>query len=210
MPLDDQSANGNIAATLGPADLGAMERAVSRHVTGILDALRIPRDHNTQGTPDRVARMFVREIFAGRYQPMPAITDFPNIANLDQIYAVGPIAVRSCCAHHLLPIIGQAWIGVLPAARLPGLSKFHRLTEWVMARPQIQEEATEQLADALADMIAPKALGIVVRARHYCTAWRGVRDEPSLLTTSVMRGAFRDKAEARAEFMTLIRGMGFA
>jgi GTP cyclohydrolase IA len=208
MPLD-QPANGNLAG-LSEDDLTAMQRRVAQHVAGILDALHIAPDHNTIGTPERVARMFVREVCAGRYTPMPELTDFPNIGNLDQIYAVGPIAVRSCCAHHLVPILGQAWVGVLPGERLIGLSKFHRLTAWIMSRPQIQEEATEQLANALEDAIRPRALAVIVRCRHFCTAWRGVRDEPSVLTTSVMRGAFLGKAEARAEFMSLIAGMGYS
>jgi GTP cyclohydrolase I len=190
-------------------ELDDMERQVAVHVAGILQALRIAPDHNTEDTPRRVAKMYVREIFAGRTRPMPALTVFPNVSHIDQVYAVGPIAFRSCCAHHLVPILGHVWIGVLPDDNLIGLSKFHRLTEWVMARPQIQEEATEQLADVLAEAIHPQGLGIVVRARHFCTAWRGVRDEPSLFTTSVMRGAFRSDPTLRAEFMTLLPGIGF-
>lgn len=209
MPMTPAPANRNIAAALTPDDLAAMQRDVARHVAGLLEALGIAPDHNTQATPGRVARMLINEVFAGRYQPMPELTDFPNIGPPDQLYAVGPIAVRSCCAHHLVPIIGQAWIGVLPDERIIGLSKFHRLTEWIMARPQIQEEATEQLADALQQAIAPLGLGVIVRARHLCCAWRGVRDEPSLMTTSVMRGSLRSKPEARAELMSLLAGMGF-
>jgi GTP cyclohydrolase I len=118
--------------------------------------------------PRRVARMMGREVFRGRYQPQPVLTDFPNIGSFDQFYAGGPIAVRSCCAHHLVPITGRAWIGIVPSNRVIGLSKFDRLTDWIMARPQIQEEATEQLADALETAIAPRALGVIVRARHLC------------------------------------------
>jgi GTP cyclohydrolase I len=202
-------ANGTFARTLTESELEQMEREVATHVAGMLAALLIEPDHNTTETPGRVARMLVREVFTGRYTAPPPITDFPNVHNLDQIYAVGPIAFRSCCAHHLVPILGQAWIGVLPSDRLIGLSKFHRLTHWIMARPQIQEEATEQLASVIVDMMKPRAVAVVVRARHFCTAWRGVRDEPSMLVTSVMRGVFRDKPEARAELMTLIGGMGF-
>lgn len=205
----DGPANANLAALLPDGALAAAESDVKRHVAGILAALGIAPDHNTRDTPERVARMLVHEVCAGRFAPCPTITDFPNAANLDQIYAVGPIAVRSCCAHHLVPILGEAWIGVLPGERIIGLSKFHRLTEWIMARPQIQEEATEQLADAIENAIAPLGLGVIVRARHFCTAWRGVRDGPSVMTTSVMRGAFRDKKEARAEFMSLVAGMGY-
>lgn len=202
-------ANGTFAGALDPDDLAIMEREAARAVGDLLLALRIGPDHNTVDTPARVARMLVREVFAGRYTSPPAITDFPNVANLDQLYAVGPIAFRSCCAHHLVPVLGHAWIGVLPTSRLIGLSKFHRLTAWIMERPQIQEEATEQLANTLDLAIEPRGLGVVVRARHFCTAWRGVRDEPSVLTTSVMRGAFREKPEVRAEFMALIAGMGY-
>ena len=99
---------------------------------------------------------------------------------------------------------------MLPGERLVGLSKFHRLTEWVMARPQIQEEATQQLAEELDIALAPKGLGVVIRAKHFCTAWRGVRDEPSVMVTSVVRGVLRDEPEARSEFMALIGGMGFS
>lgn len=208
MPLDTHSA-ANGTTDVSPHDLDVMELAIARHVGHILDALRIARDHNTTDTPRRVAKMLVREVCAGRFEPMPEIADFPNLHRIDQIYAVGPIAFRSCCAHHLVPILGQAWIGVVPTERLIGLSKFHRLTQWIMARPQIQEEATEQLADTLHNVIRPKALAVVLRAKHFCTAWRGVRDEPSVLTTSVMRGAFRDTPEARAEFINLISGMGY-
>lgn len=186
-----------------------MERGVADGMSHILDALRIETDHNTRETPERWARMMVREIFAGRYVPRPDMTSFPNIERIDQLYAVGPIAVRSCCAHHLVPIIGHAWIGVLPGERLVGLSKFHRLTEWIMARPQIQEEATHMLADELESTIAPLGLAVVVRARHFCTAWRGVRDEGSLLTTSVLRGTMLADRALKDEFMGLIRGMEF-
>lgn len=208
MPLDDLAANGNIADLV--PDLGQMEADAGAAVSALLTALRIPIDHNTEETAARVARMFVREVFAGRYAPMPALTRFPNVRNVDQIYAVGPIAFRSCCAHHLVPILGRVWIGVLPGEWLIGLSKFHRLTQWIMSRPQIQEEATDQLAAALDEVISPPGLGVIVKAKHLCTAWRGVRDEPSELTTSVMRGAFFTNPAARAELMTLIGGMGYA
>jgi GTP cyclohydrolase I len=140
---------------------------------------------------------------------MPDVTVFPNAQNLDQVYAVGPIAVRSCCAHHLVPIQGQAWIGVLPGDTLMGLSKFHRLTAWVMARPQMQEEATDQLATVIENAIQPKALAVMVRARHLCCTWRGVCDDGQMMTTSVMRGSFRKNASARAEVLDLFKSQGF-
>ena len=202
-------ANANIAATLVPGDLEAMQDEVAGHVASILRSLGIEQDHNTADTPKRVAKMLVCEVFAGRYQPAPCVTDFPNVTNLDQIYVVGPITVRSCCAHHLVPIIGQAWVGVVPSARVIGLSKFHRLTEWIMARPQIQEEATQHLADAIEKAVQPRALGLVVRAKHLCCTWRGVRDDGTLMTTSVMRGLFKTDGNARRELLALMAGQGF-
>jgi GTP cyclohydrolase IA len=186
-----------------------MESEVAGCVADLLAALRIAPDDNTRETPERVARMLVNEIFAGRYTAPPQMTAFPNDKHLDQLYAVGPVTVRSCCAHHLVPILGHAWMGVLPNERLIGLSKFSRLTDWVMARPQIQEEATAQLADELWQSLAPAGLAVVVRARHFCCAWRGIRDEGQLMTTSIMRGAFRTGQTAPAEFWQLIAGMGY-
>lgn len=204
------NANDNIAAFLEPGDIEAIEQEVRDHVTGLLAALVIDtaNDHNTQDTAARVAKMFCREVFAGRYEAMPCVTTFPNVKHVDECYAVGPISVRSSCSHHMVPIMGQAWIGIVPAERLIGLSKFNRLTEWIMARPQIQEEAAEQLADAIEAQVTPRGLGVIIRAKHFCCAWRGVRDA-SEMTTSVLRGVFKTDHSARAELLSLIAGMGY-
>jgi GTP cyclohydrolase I len=203
-------ANENIAKSITPENLDTIEREAEAAVASLLLALRIDysRDHNTQDTPGRVARMLVREVFAGRYQAPPRITDFPNVKKLDELYTVGPIAVRSCCAHHLCPIEGEAYVGVIPGERIIGLSKFSRLTEWVMARPQIQEEATVQLADEIERLIEPRGLGVIVSARHSCMTWRGVREPNSRMVTSVMRGLFRENDAARSELLALAKGGG--
>lgn len=203
--------NANISRFVCEGDLEEIERKVAGHVEGILRALVIDvdADHNTKDTAARVAKLWTHEVFRGRFEPMPAVTSFPNVSGLDEIYTVGPIAIRSACAHHLVPIMGQAWVGVIPGDRVIGLSKFHRLADWVMSRPQIQEEAAVQLADVIEKEIAPRALAVVVRASHLCCGWRGVRDENSLMTTSVMRGLFRENDAARREFLTLIRGQGY-
>ena len=201
-------ANGSFGY-LTEAEIAAIESEVEGAVGSLLKALRIAPDHNTHDTPSRVARMLVRESMAGRYTQCPPLTDFPNARDVDQLYTVGPITVRSICAHHLVPIVGDAWIGVIPGERLIGLSKFHRVAAWIMARPQIQEEATEQLADALEKAIEPRGLGVVVRASHLCCSWRGVRDDDSLMTTTVVRGLLKADALARGEFMATIAGMGF-
>lgn len=203
--------NANVAAALRPGDLDGAEARIAALMAAMLRELGIDQDtdHNAADTPRRFAKMMVREVCAGRFQPMPALTDFPNASRLDQLYTVGPITVRSCCAHHLCPIEGEAWCGVIPSERVIGLSKFARLTDWIMRRPQIQEEATVQLADLIEQAIAPVGLAVVVRARHACMTWRGVQERSTNMTTSVMRGALRDHPEARAEFMSLINGQGF-
>lgn len=204
-------ANSNLSDFLSDDDRSLIEARVRTSVESLLDALLIDteNDPNTQDTAKRVAKMLVQEVFKGRYEPPPKITDFPNTEKLDQIYTVGPITVRSACSHHLVPILGQAWIGVIPGDRIIGLSKFNRLTEWVMARPQIQEEATQQLADEIEQRIYPQALAVVIKAEHMCMTWRGVRETSTSMITSVLRGAFRDDYKARQEFFSIIRGQGF-
>ncbi|MEY3753941.1 MAG: hypothetical protein RLY27_541, partial [Pseudomonadota bacterium] len=163
-------------------------------------------DHNTQDTARRVAKMFVREVFAGRYSEMPAITEFPNISRLDELMVIGPLTVRSACSHHLCPIVGKIWIGVLPneKSNLIGLSKYARITEWIMGRPQIQEEAVIQLADILEDKIKPIGLAVVMDADHLCMQWRGVKDMDSKMLNSVMRGRFLEDTDLRREFLSLL------
>jgi GTP cyclohydrolase I len=200
-------ANDTIYKHLLGKDRAAMERSVQRAFESVLDAMLIEwrDDHNTKDTPRRLARMYLREVFAGRYTPPPRMTSFPNARQMDEVYVVGPVTVRSTCAHHFAPIVGQAWIGVLPSKKIIGLSKFARLTAWVMARPQIQEEATIMLADELEERLKPHALAVVVRASHLCMTWRGVKEHKANLTTSVMRGWFRSDPALRAEVLSLIR-----
>ena len=202
-------ANDNIADFIeGPAELAALEDEVAANMQALLESLVIDttRDHNTHGTARRVARMFLHEVFKGRYTTRPPMTEFPNVEHLNELMIVGPIAVRSACSHHFVPIIGQLWIGVLPneGSNLIGLSKFSRVADWVMSRPQIQEEAIMQLADMLERTLKPDGIAIVLKADHLCTQWRGVKDN-SHMTNSVMRGTFLRNAQSREEFLQLIR-----
>lgn len=200
-------ANDNISKDCGPQAIAGIQLDVEKACENLLKALVIDtkNDHNTKETAKRMAKMFVREVFRGRYEPMPPLKSFPNVKAVDEIYLVGPITIRSGCSHHMVPIMGKAWIGVIPGERLIGLSKFNRLTDWVFARPQIQEEATQMLADIISDEIAPKGLAIIVEAQHLCMTWRGVRESETTMTTSVMRGALREDAQARNEFLNLVR-----
>jgi GTP cyclohydrolase I len=201
-------ANDNISAFLAPGDLDALLEEVEGKVRGVLESLVIDigGDHNTQDTARRVAKMYLTEVFRGRYFPEPAVTEFPNMERLNELMIVGPITVRSACSHHFCPIMGRLWIGLMPNehSNLLGLSKYSRLAEWVMGRPQIQEEAVTQLADLLMDRMSPDGLAVVMAADHFCMHWRGVRDANSKMLNSVMRGSFLKDATLRREFLSLI------
>ncbi len=200
-------ANDNIVDYIQESELDELQGEVADKLKEVLRSLviDIENDHNTQETAQRVAKMFVREVFSGRYKEQPPVTDFPNVSQLDELMIVGPITVRSACSHHLVPIIGKVWVGVLPNedSALIGLSKYSRLVEWVMSRPQIQEEAIAQLADILEEKMHPKGLAIVMEADHLCMQWRGVKDMDSKMVNSVMRGAFLEDASLRREFLSL-------
>lgn len=189
-------------------ELDELQREVEGKVCELLRALVIDtdNDHNTQDTARRIAKMYVREVFAGRYAAPPTVTEFPNVTRLNELMIVGPITVRSACSHHFCPIIGRIWVGVMPNenSALIGLSKYARLVEWVMTRPQIQEEAIAYLADVLQEKMQPDGLAIVMEADHYCMQWRGVRDMDSKMTNSIMRGAFLRNADLRREFLSLL------
>ncbi|MDI4634886.1 GTP cyclohydrolase I [Pelomonas sp. V22] len=201
-------ANDNIAAFVRAGELDEVQAEVASKLQEVLRSLVIDTDsdHNTQETAKRVAKMFVREVFAGRYQPAPAVTEFPNVSRLNELMIVGPITVRSACSHHLCPIMGRVWIGLLPNehSNLIGLSKYARLCDWIMSRPQIQEEAVTMLANELQERVQPDGLALVMEADHFCMHWRGVKDSESMMTNSVMRGAFLKDPNLRREFLSLL------
>ena len=201
-------ANDNIADYLEDGELDELRAEVEKQMQGVLRALVIDTesDHNTSDTAKRVAKMFLTEVFKGRYESAPAVTEFPNVTRLNELMIVGPIKVRSACSHHLCPILGKVWIGVLPniQSNLIGLSKYARIVEWIMSRPQIQEEAVTMLANELQRRVKPDGLAIVMEADHFCMHWRGVKDDESMMTNSVMRGAFLKNTSLRREFLSLL------
>ncbi|TSE19019.1 GTP cyclohydrolase 1 [Tepidimonas alkaliphilus] len=201
-------ANDNIADFIQPGELEELLDEVTEKMQAVLDSLVIDTrsDHNTEDTARRVAKMYIKEVFAGRYVKAPAITEFPNAEHLNELMIVGPITVRSACSHHFCPVIGRLWIGVMPNehTNVIGLSKYARLAEWIMSRPQIQEEAVVQLADLIQEKTQPDGLAIVMEATHYCMAWRGVKDMDSRMINSVMRGVFLKDANLRREFLSLL------
>lgn len=201
-------ANDNIADYIEPGELDLLLDEVSEQMQGVLRSLVIDtvNDHNTNDTARRVAKMYLQEVFGGRYMKSPPTTEFPNAEHLNELMIVGPITVRSACSHHFCPVIGSVWIGVMPNehTNVIGLSKYVRLAEWIMSRPQIQEEAVVQLADLIQDKTQPDGLAVVMSAKHYCMAWRGVRDMGSRMINSVMRGSFLKDPNLRREFLSLI------
>jgi GTP cyclohydrolase I len=201
-------ANDNIADFIEPGELELLLDEVSEQMQGVLESLVIDTesDHNTNGTARRVAKMYLKEVFGGRYVKQPTTTEFPNVERLNELMIVGPITIRSACSHHFCPVIGHLWIGVMPNehTNVIGLSKYVRLAEWIMSRPQIQEEAVVQLADLIQEKTQPDGLAVVMNATHYCMAWRGVRDMGSRMINSVMRGSFLKDPNLRREFLSLI------
>ena len=202
------NANDNIAEFIQPGELEKLLDEVTAKMEGVLDSLVIDteHDHNTANTARRVAKMYVNEVFKGRYVQAPPITEFPNAERLNELMIVGPITVRSACSHHFCPVMGQLWIGVMPNehTNVIGLSKYARLAEWIMNRPQIQEEAVVQLADLIQHKTKPDGLALVMQATHFCMAWRGVKDVDSKMINSVMRGVFLKDMNLRREFLALI------
>jgi GTP cyclohydrolase I len=201
-------ANDNISAFIEPGELEALLDEVAGKMQDVLESLviDIKKDHNTRDTARRVAKMYLNEVFQGRYHPAPPVTEFPNAAMLNELMIVGPITVRSACSHHLCPIMGRLWIGLMPNehSNLIGLSKYSRLAEWIMSRPQIQEEAIAQMAELLIDKVRPDGLAVVMEADHFCMHWRGVKDNETKMINSVMRGSFLKDPALRREFLSLL------
>ena len=200
-------ANDNIADHIEPGEIEKLEVEVADRFRDLLKSLiiDIDNDHNTQETAERVARMYINEVFKGRFHKQPKVTSFPNVKKLDEIYTVGPMTIRSACSHHFVPIIGNCWIGIKPGNRVIGLSKFSRVADWVFSRPHIQEEAVMILADEIERLCEPQGLGIIVKADHYCMKLRGVKESHCSMVNSVVRGDFRHDPSLKQEFFELVR-----
>jgi len=202
-------ANDTIYAYLDPGDVKLIECEVAEAFEDVLKALVINTtdDHNTKDTAHRVAKMFVNEIFRGRYYPPPEVTAFPNAKEYDQLYISGPMSINSTCAHHFQPITGQAFVGIFPGRKVIGLSKFNRVVDWISSRPQIQEEMTEQIADEIEKQTEAKGVAVVIKAEHFCMTARGVKEHESEMLTSVVRGDFLKIEHLKAEFFSLLNNM---
>lgn len=191
---------------LDPAEKAQMIASAAQKLEELFDILQLDtkNDHNMRETPERVARMLVDDLMWGRYSAPPAITEFENVERYDQLLVTGPIEVRSTCAHHLMPIVGQAFIGVLPAAdgKIIGLSKYDRIVHYFSARLQIQEELVAQIGKFIMDMTRPRGLAVRISAMHMCRVQRGVRAGlDSRMVNSAFYGEFLTDSNLKASFL---------
>lgn len=201
--------NDNISDFINPEEHDLLLEEVEQRVEDLLRSLviDIDNDHNTNNTAHRVAKMFLNEVFGGRFEKAPTITAFPNANAYDEVYVTGPITIRSTCAHHFQAIKGKAYIGVYPGKNVIGLSKFNRITDWIASRPQIQEEMTVQVADAIEKATEAAGVAVLIQAEHMCMTHRGVKEHESDMTTSVMRGVFRQDPSLKQEFFNIVSKM---
>lgn len=199
-------ANDNIAEFINDQEIERLIDEVASKFQGVLNSLVIDtkNDHNTQETARRVAKMFVKETFSGRYRAVPKVTAFPNMG-YKSLYTTGPISIRSTCAHHFQNIVGKCWVGIVPEKEVIGLSKFNRLVHHICERPQIQEEMTTQIADALKQYAKTDHIAVVVKAEHHCMTHRGVREHENDMVTAIMMGAFDTHPPLREEFYNILK-----
>jgi len=200
--------NDNIADYIQEGELTLLVDEVAGKFEGVLDSLiiDIDHDHNTHDTARRVAKMMVYETFSGRYRPVPKVTAFPNMG-YKSLYTTGPISIRSTCAHHFQNIVGKCWVGIVPDQEVIGLSKFNRLVHHISERPQIQEEMTTQIAQALQEYAKTPHIAVVVKAEHHCMTMRGVKEHESDMTTAIMKGAFETDPALKKEFYDICLSM---
>jgi GTP cyclohydrolase IA len=204
----DFKSNTNISDHILPGELDLLQQEVASKFQSLLESLVIDteNDHNTNETAKRVAKMYIKEIFSGRYVEDPKITSFPNITKYDNLYVSGPISIRSTCAHHFQSIIGNCWVGIFPDSECIGLSKFNRIVHHVSNRPTIQEELSMQIADALEKFAKTPNIAVVIKAEHQCMTMRGVKEHENDFTTAIMRGKFREES-LKTEFYNILNNM---
>ena len=200
--------NDNISQFIKDGELEELQVEVEKNFQAVLESLVIDteNDHNTRETAHRVAKMFINEVFSGRYNSMPNVTAFPNMG-YKSLYTSGPISVRSTCAHHFQNIVGSCWVGIVPSNEVIGLSKFNRIVHHVASRPQIQEEMTTQISELLQEYAKTEHVAVVVKAEHMCLTQRGVKEHESDMTTAIMLGAFSQNPALKKEFYDICFSM---
>jgi len=201
-------AGDNISSVLKEGDKQALIEELTTKFEGVLDSLIIDRhnDPNSMDTGRRLAKMYINEIMSGRYDPMPNATAFPN--HIEDGYK-GMLVVRSeiksMCSHHHQPVNGVAYIGIIAAETLIGLSKYTRIAQWCARRGTLQEELNNVIANEIQKATGSKNVGVYLQATHGCCENRGIGAHSSLTQTTVLRGAFNDDMGTKKEFMDNIK-----
>ena len=201
-------AGDNISYVMQKGDKEALIEELTPKFESVLDSLIIDRasDPNSMDTGRRLAKMYINELMVGRYDPMPKATAFPN--DSEERYE-GMLVVRSelrsLCSHHHQPVVGVAYIGIIAADNLIGLSKYTRIAQWCARRGTLQEELNNVIANEIQKATGTKNLGVYVQATHGCCENRGIAAHSSLTQTTVLRGAFKDDASTKKEFMDNIK-----
>ena len=201
-------AGDNISSVLQEGDKEALIDEATTAFESVLDALVIDRyqDPNSKGTAKRLAKMYYNEIMAGRYDPMPTATAFPN--DSDDRYE-GMLVVRSelksMCSHHHQPVAGVAYIGIIAADKLIGLSKYTRIAQWCARRGTLQEELANDITREIQTATGAEHVGVYIQATHGCCENRGIMAHSSLTQTTVLKGAFKHDAGTKKEFFDNIK-----
>tara|TARA_R110000796_G_scaffold111486_6_gene223008 strand:+ start:1663 stop:2346 length:684 start_codon:yes stop_codon:yes gene_type:complete len=201
-------AGDNIAAYLHAGDKEALIEELTTKFEDVLDSLVIDRanDPNSNDTGRRLAKMYINELMAGRYDPRPNATAFPN--HMEDRYD-GMLVVRSelksMCSHHHQPVAGVAYIGIIAADTLIGLSKYTRIAQWCARRGTLQEELAMDIAKEIQKATGSENCGVYIQATHGCCENRGIMAHSSLTQTTVLRGAFKDDHGTKKEFMDNIK-----
>lgn len=201
-------AGDNISQVLQEGDKQELIEELTPKFEAVLDSLIIDRanDPNSMETGRRLAKMYINELMSGRYNPMPNATAFPN--HIEDGYK-GMLVVRSelksVCSHHHQPVTGVAYIGILAAEKLIGLSKYTRIAQWCARRGTLQEELNNVIAREIMKATGSKNVGVYVQATHGCCENRGIMAHSSLTQTTVLEGAFFDDAGTKAEFFNQIK-----
>ncbi|MGE0528699.1 MAG: GTP cyclohydrolase I FolE [Bdellovibrionales bacterium] len=200
----------NVRPTPTVANNLAQEEKVKRiaaHFRGIMEILGLDlNDDSLQQTPERLAKMYVREIFSGLDpSTFPSLTSIENKLGYNEMVTVKEISIISVCEHHFVTIDGSATISYIPRDRVIGLSKINRIARFFARRPQVQERLTKQIADCLCYVLDTQDVAVSIRARHYCVIQRGVEDVGSETVTSDLRGAFQEDPRTRNEYLSMVR-----
>lgn len=203
--MEKIQANGN--KVLSKEDLIVKRVQLEKVFTEFLNVLDYDteNDPNIKETPQRMAKMWIDELLEGNYCEPPKITVFPNQSNYDEMVISGPIKVDSVCSHHGITISGQCWVGYIPDKNVIGISKFSRIVRYFSRRMQLQEAMTQQTAEYIESLMQPKGIMVVMKCKHYCEIARGVKEENVLMTTSAVKGTFKENLAARQEFLSLIK-----